>query len=138
MGFTDPWVHQITLRDLPPPRLCVNFLMVDFTTENGAIRQIPCTQRSNAPIPTLEEEPLWMKNCIIGAPAGTALVRDVRCWHGGTANNSDYPRPMTNTQYYAPWFRQHLSRCLPHENYSQMSTRAQHLCRYIVQNELSS
>ena len=138
MGFTDPWVHQITLRDLPPPRRCVNFLMVDFTKENGAIRQIPCTQRSNAPIPTLEEEPLWMKNCIIGAPAGTALVRDVRCWHGGTANNSDYPRPMTNTEYYAPWFRQHLSKCLPHENYRQMPARAPHLCRYIVQDELKS
>jgi ectoine hydroxylase-related dioxygenase (phytanoyl-CoA dioxygenase family) len=134
MGFTDPFVEQVTLRDLPPPVICVNFLMVDFTKENGAIRQIPCTHRSNAPIPTLAEEPPWMKNCIVCAPAGTALVRDVRCWHGGTPNNSDHPRPMTNAEYYAPWFRGGLPKVLPRQHYERMSPRAQHLCRYIVED----
>lgn len=134
MGFTDPFA-QTTLRDLPPPLICVNFLMVDFTKENGAVRQIPCTQRSNAPIPSLEEEPPWMKNCIVCAPAGTALIRDVRCWHGGTANHSDHNRPMTNAHYYAPWFNAGLSKSVPRQHYEKMSVRAQHLCRYIVADD---
>jgi len=115
--------------------ICVNFLMVDFTRENGAIRQIPCTHRSSAPIPTLEEEPRWMKNCIICAPAGTALIRDVRCWHGGTPNRSDHARPMTNAHYCAPWFRTGLGKSVPREHFQKLSPRAQHLCRYIVNDD---
>ena len=135
LGFTDPWIDQISYRSLPPPTLVVNFPMVDFTKDNGAIRQIPCTQRSQAQIPTLEEEPPWMKSCLICVPTGAALIRDVRCWHGGTANNSTQPRPMTSVQYYAPWFRQHLSSHLPRRHYDQMSARAQQLCRYIVMED---
>ena len=59
LGFIDP-LGQTTTRDLPPALICVNFPMIDFTEENNAIRQIPCTS-SSAPIPTLEEEPPWMK-----------------------------------------------------------------------------
>ena len=32
-----------------------------------------------------------------------AVIRDVRCWHGGTANRSQESRPMTSVGYYAPW-----------------------------------
>ena len=134
LGFSDQWVEQISYRALPPPTLVVNFPMVNFSKENGAIRQIPCTQRLQAPIPSLEEEPPWMKNSLIYAPAGSALIRDIRCWHGGTANNSDRTRPMTSVQYYAPWFRQHLSKKLPRRHFERMSLRAQHLCRYIVED----
>ena len=73
-----------------------------------------------------------MKNSIICAPAGTALFRDVRCWHGGTANTSEQPRAMTNAHYYAPWFRAGLDPSVPREHLDKMSPRAQELCRYIV------
>jgi len=46
-----------------------------------------------------------MKDSILCAPAGTAIVRDVRCWHGGTANTSDQIRPMTSVGYFPHWFR---------------------------------
>ena len=36
----------VTFHDLPAPFIVVNFLMVDFTKENGAIRFVPATQRS--------------------------------------------------------------------------------------------
>ena len=85
--------------DLPTPFIVVNFLMCDFTVENGAIRFIPCTHRSQEKIPSLDEEPVWMKTNTVCAPAGTGVVRDVRCWHGGTANNSDRSRVMTRR----PW-----------------------------------
>jgi ectoine hydroxylase-related dioxygenase (phytanoyl-CoA dioxygenase family) len=81
----------VTFHDLPAPFIVVNFPMVDFTQQNGAIRFIPGTQRSRAPIPSLETEPVWMQQSILCAPAGAAIVRDVRCWHGGTANRSCPP-----------------------------------------------
>ena len=39
------------------------------------------TARSYAPQPELEDEPRWMKLAVTApAPAGCALIRDVRCW----------------------------------------------------------
>ena len=129
----DP-LEQITIRDLPPPYIVVNFTMVEFKEINGAIRFIRSTQRSRHPIPTLEEEPEWMKRSILCAPPGTAIVRDVRCWHGGTANRSDEIRPMTSAGYVAPWFR--LSNPpgrLPRSVHDTFSPRAKELTRYIVE-----
>ena len=129
--FHDPW-GQVSIHDVPAPFVVINFLMTEFTKENGAIRFIPGTQRSHNSVPTLEEEPEWMKNSIICAPAGTAIIRDVRCWHAGTANTSQEIRPMTSIGYFAPWFRGYSDTGLiPDETYNSLSPRAQHLCRFI-------
>lgn len=127
----DPW-GLVTIRDLPTPFIVVNFLMVDFTKENGAIRFVPTTHRSRAAIPDLDAEPEWMRNSLLCAPAGTAVVRDVRCWHGGTANNSDQARPMTSVGYHAPWFRAREAPVLPRTLFETLSPRAQELCRHLV------
>jgi hypothetical protein len=128
----DP-LGQVTVRDLPPPFIVVNFLMVEFREINGAIRFVPGTQRSRHPIPSLEDEPAWMKRSILCAPAGTAVIRDVRCWHGGTANRSDEIRPMTSAGYLAPWFRlPRNGNGLARSTYDALSPRAQQLCRYLV------
>jgi ectoine hydroxylase-related dioxygenase (phytanoyl-CoA dioxygenase family) len=129
--FQDP-LGQATFHDVPAPFIVINFLMVEFTKENGAIRFIPCTQRSRHPVPSLEEEPEWMKNSILCAPAGTAVIRDVRCWHAGTANNSNIIRPMTSVGYHAPWFRAQRTPTLPRERYNELSPRARELTQYIV------
>ncbi|MBM3264603.1 MAG: phytanoyl-CoA dioxygenase family protein [candidate division Zixibacteria bacterium] len=123
---------RTTFQDLPTPFLVVNFLMVDFTALNGAIRFVPCTHRSRQPVPSLQDEPEWMRRAIVCAPAGTALYRDVRCWHGGTANDSTETRPMTSVGYYAPWFYRGEERHLPHAIYRTLSPRGQHLCRHVV------
>jgi len=129
--FHDPW-GQVSIHDVPAPFIVINFLMTEFTKENGAIRFIPGTQRSRNAVPTLEEEPEWMKNSIICAPAGTAIIRDVRCWHAGTANTSQEIRPMTSIGYFAPWFRGYSDTgCIPDEIYQTLSPRAQRLCRFI-------
>jgi hypothetical protein len=129
----DP-LGQVTYRDLPAPFIVVNFLMVDFKEVNGAIRFVPGTQRSRHPIPTLEEEPERMRRSIVCAPAGTAIVRDVRCWHGGTANRSDEIRPMTSAGYLAPWFRlPQYGDPLPRSLYEALSPRAKELCRFMVE-----
>lgn len=123
---------RVTFHDVPAPFIVVNFLMVDFTVENGAIRFVPCTQRSRVPPPTLDAEPPWMRTNHLCAPAGTAVIRDVRCWHGGTANRSDQVRPMTSVGYYAPWRRAVTDPVLPRERFAAMSVQAQALCRHLA------
>lgn len=126
---------RVTFWDVPAPFIVVNFPMVDFTRQNGAIRFVPGTQRSRGPLPTLEQEPLWMQEGLLCAPAGSAVIRDVRCWHGGTENNATQPRPMTSVGYYAPWFRAREAEVLPQALYDTLSPRAKHLCRFLVKGE---
>jgi ectoine hydroxylase-related dioxygenase (phytanoyl-CoA dioxygenase family) len=132
--FHDPQ-GTVTFHDVPAPFIVVNFLMTDFTVENGAIRFVPCTQRSRLPPPELDEEPVWMQTNHLCAPAGTAVVRDVRCWHGGTVNRSDQVRPMTSVGYFAPWRRARADKILPRARFDGMSARAQDLCRLLVADE---
>lgn len=129
----DPY-GNVTMRDLPVPVLTINFPMIDLTFENGPIRQIPGTQRSRAPIPNLVDEPEWMKlSTVCPAPAGTAIFRDIRAWHGGTPNLSRDVRAMPNVEYYAPWFRSEgIMRAMPYEQWEKLSPHAQRICRYVV------
>jgi hypothetical protein len=130
--FFDP-AGRISLRDLPCPYVCCNFLMVDFTATNGPTRQIPGTQNSHARIPRLADEPEWMKlSTVCPAPAGSVLIRDPRAWHGGTPNLSNEVRAIPNAEFYAPWFREPMPRSMPEVLYSQLSKHGQHIARYIV------
>jgi ectoine hydroxylase-related dioxygenase (phytanoyl-CoA dioxygenase family) len=125
--------QRVTIMDLPTPFIVVNFPMIDFTKENGATRFIKGTHRSRHPIPKLDEEPDWMKNAIACAPARSALIRDVRCWHGGTANTSKDIRIMTSTGYYAPWFRRPgMGGDMPRVIYNALSERGRELNRSLV------
>jgi len=129
----DPF-GTITMRDVPVPVLTINFPMVDLTFENGPIRQVPGTQRSRSPIPNLTDEPAWMKlSTVCPAPAGTAIFRDLRAWHGGTPNLSRQVRAMPNVEYYASWFRSEgVMRCMPYEQWEKLSAHAQRISRYVV------
>jgi hypothetical protein len=129
--FQDP-SGMVTFHDVIAPFIVVNFLMVDFNKAVGGTRFVPCTQRHRGPIPSVEEEPRWMQNSIIHAPAGTALVRDVRCWHGGPPNNSVQIRPMTSVGYFAPWYNGGFGRHLPRERYDALSARGKEICKFIV------
>lgn len=129
----DPY-GSVNMRDLPVPVLTINFPLIDLTFENGPIRQIPGTQRSRAPIPNLIDEPDWMKlSTVCPVPAGTALFRDIRAWHGGTPNLSCDVRAMPNVEYYAPWFRSEgIMRCMPYEQWEKLSPHAQRISRLVV------
>jgi hypothetical protein len=66
-------------------------------------------------------------------PAGTAVFRDVRCWHGGTPNLSHEVRAFPNIEYFAPWFRSEaLVRSMPYEQWRRLSSHGQRICRYIA------
>jgi hypothetical protein len=129
----DPY-GNVTMRDLPVPVLTINFPMIDLTRENGPIRQIPGTQRSRAPIPNLLDEPDWMKlSTVCPAPAGTAIFRDIRAWHGGTPNLSKDVRAMPNVEYYAPWFRSEgIMRAMPYAQWEKLSPHAKRISRLVV------
>jgi ectoine hydroxylase-related dioxygenase (phytanoyl-CoA dioxygenase family) len=127
--------HRGTLnyRDLPVPRVVCNFPMVDFTRINGPTRQIPGTQHSQAPIPTLEEEPEWMKlSTVCPVPAGSVLIRDIRAWHGGTPNLSNEVRAIPNVEYWAPWYREPAPICMPRSIFETLTEHGRRLCRYIA------
>lgn len=131
-SFKDPR-GLLTMRDLPCPYVCANFLAVDFTRTNGPIRQIPGTQHSHETIPGLTEEPDWMKlSTVCPAPAGSVVLRDPRTWHGGTPNLSDEVRAIPNAEFLAPWFREPFNTCMPRRIYDSLSDHGKRVCRYIV------
>lgn len=110
-----------------PPWLTINFLMSDFTWENGPIRQIPGTQALAQKPPTLADEPEWMRlSTLVGAKAGWAVFRDSRAWHGGTPNLSREIRAMPNVEYAAPWLDMTpFGHTLPHAIWETLSPHAQ-------------
>ena len=131
-SFKDPR-GLLTYRDLPCPYVCCNFLLEDATAINGPTRQIPATQHSRQPIPSLTEEPEWMRlSTVWPAPAGSALIRDVRAWHGGTPNLTDSARAIPNAEFFAPWFLEPVKRSLPRDLYDGLSDHGQHICRQVV------
>ncbi|MDO9247314.1 MAG: phytanoyl-CoA dioxygenase family protein, partial [Phenylobacterium sp.] len=124
---------QISIRDLPCPYVCVNFLPQDVTRLNGPTRQIPGTQNSRVRIPRLDDEPEWMRlSTVCPAPAGGIMIRDVRAWHGGTPNVSDHMRAIPNLEFYAPWFREPIVPGITYEDYRKLSEHAQRLVRHCV------
>lgn len=129
------WRGQVSLRDMPPPYICANFLPQDVTPLNGPTRQIPGTQNSRAKIPSLDQEPEWMKlSTVCPAPAGSVMIRDVRAWHGGTPNLSDHTRAIPNLEFYAPWFREPIVPGISYQDAKNLSERAQRLVRFCVKD----
>ena len=118
---------------MPCPYVCVNFLPQDVTRLNGPTRQIPGTQHSRVPIPSLADEPEWMRlSTVCPAPAGAIMVRDVRAWHGGTPNVSEAVRSIPNLEFYAPWFREPIVPGITYSDYKKLSERAQKLVQHCV------
>ena len=69
------------------PFVVVNYPMVDFTKMNGPMRIIPGTMQTGAngeqKYVNLDEEPVDMlRSTLVGCPAGAAILRDPRTWHG--------------------------------------------------------
>ena len=131
-SYIDP-LGGVTIRDLPAPYICVNFLPQNVTKLNGPTRQIPGTQKSRIRIPGLEDEPEWMRlSTVCPAPAGAMMIRDVRAWHGGTPNISEKTRAIPNLEFYAPWFREPIVPGISYQDYKKLSEHAQKLCQYCV------
>jgi phytanoyl-CoA dioxygenase PhyH len=117
-----------------PPHVTINFLMSDFTWENGPIRQIAGTQGRVPSPPSLHDEPEWMRlSTLVGAKAGAGVIRDNRAWHGATPNLSREIRAMPNVEYYGPWFDHESGfwKSMPHAIWETLSPHARKICRRI-------
>jgi len=131
-SFHDPR-GKLNYRDLPCPFVSCNFLISDATTTNGPTRQVPGTQHSQVEIPTLENEPEWMRlSTVCPAPAGSVMIRDVRAWHGGTPNLSNEVRAIPNVEFYAPWYRSPTKRSMPRELYDTLSDHGKALAQHVA------
>eukprot|EP00929_Paragymnodinium_shiwhaense_P086808 TRINITY_DN47231_c0_g2_i1.p1 TRINITY_DN47231_c0_g2~~TRINITY_DN47231_c0_g2_i1.p1 ORF type:complete len:106 (+),score=20.49 TRINITY_DN47231_c0_g2_i1:402-719(+) len=72
-------------------------------------------------------------------PAGSAIIRDNRAWHGGTPNLNGKTRTLANVEYYAPGFKYYIpgwddprSYAMPRRHWSRLSPFAQHVAREVV------
>ena len=118
-----------------PPMVTINFLMTDFTWENGPIRQIPGTHGRVPKPPFLSDEPEWMRlSTLVGAKAGAGVFRDNRAWHGATPNLSREIRAMPNVEYGAPWWNDETryARTMPHAIWKMLSPHAQKIAARVV------
>ena len=129
--LTDRTRHLIF--ETTPPKVTINFLMSDMTFENGPIRQIPGTQSLASNPPTQAEEPEWMRlSTVVGATAGSGVIRDSRAWHGATPNVSREIRAMPNVEYMAPWSdASKFEPSMPHEIWVGLSDHARRVCARI-------
>ncbi len=120
--------------ELTPPMITVNFVLTELTWENGPIRHVPGTHGLGQPPPRPEREPEWMRCCaLVGAPAGAAVFRDNRAWHGGTPNLSFEARSLPNVEYVAPWYpADQIARTMPDSLWSTLSPAARHRCRHVA------
>lgn len=121
-------------REIPCGWIAVNFLPQAFTKLNGPIRQIRgATQTSKLPIPSLLDESEASKlSALTPLPAGCAIVRDIRAWHGGTPNVSDEVRAIPNAEFYAEWVNLKPRVSMPHSLWESLpSDDARARCRKI-------
>jgi hypothetical protein len=79
----------------------VVWMLDDFTTENGSLRVVPGTHRSGInPAQTLNDPRApHPDEVIVTGPAGSAVVMNAHLWHGGSANNTDWPRRAIHSFY---------------------------------------
>ena len=128
---------------LPVSTIVVNIPLVDFTVENGAtevwpgshliiddeaVRNTPynvCNEARAAQLPSFQLE----------MPAGSVVVRDMRCWHRAMPNRSQTVRHMLALVYFRRFH--HLpddpgifSAQLPESVWDGMSEAAQEIYRF--------
>ena len=107
--------------------------------DNGATRQIRGTHSTHEPIVKFSEEPLSMKLSMVApCPAGCALIRDNRAWHGGCPNRSQYVRAIPSASFSCParsiadrdaiMPRSSEVGRIPHKVYSSLSPIGQKIC----------
>jgi len=109
-------------RDIPPqlrkggpPVMVQAVWMLDgFTADNGATRIVPGSHRAEpAEPPAGVEVKHWVAPT---GPAGSVLVFNGQCWHGGGANRSDAVRRALFAHYrVSPWMR---FQCDPHVGFT--------------------
>ncbi|KAI5481710.1 hypothetical protein MNV49_002936 [Pseudohyphozyma bogoriensis] len=132
-----------------------NFLLSDFTPENGStefwlgsaqstlpVEQMWRSKESKAPTcdvrpELLDERRKTREPSQVTVPFGSVLFRDVRTWHAGMPNPSDEDRIMVAVAYQSSWFPRD-NRFLVPESSRELFTsnpKVNVLCKYVPDNE---
>lgn len=130
------------------PVVTVNITVTPLTWENGPTRIIPGTHRlsrnSFSPPRDDAENELWRYFTMCPLPAGSAIVRDNRTWHGGTPNLSSEVRFLPNCEFAARWWCRGSTsvhwrnpwllapKCMPRSVYEGLSSYGRYICREVV------
>ncbi|CAE7761974.1 OLA1 [Symbiodinium necroappetens] len=82
------------------PAIGVNFALEDISCADAPMRAVPYSHQNTSEPPDLTSEPQEMKDSVLcPLPRGSALVRDLRVWHGGTPSGSSLPRFLPNAEF---------------------------------------
>ena len=128
---------------LPVSTIVVNIPLVDFTVENGATEVWPgshlivddATVR-NTPYNVCEEaRAAQLPSFQLVMPAGSVVVRDMRCWHRAMPNRSQMVRHMLALVYFrrfhhAPDAPNIFRTRIPEETWTHMSEETQEIYRF--------
>jgi ectoine hydroxylase-related dioxygenase (phytanoyl-CoA dioxygenase family) len=133
------------------PMIAVNFLIETQTPFNGPLQHIPGTQLMDGSyLPSVHQEPEhWFYSTMTPGEPGTAVIRDVRCWHAGTPNLTVNDRPLPNCEYLSPQVAMNDdlrtkvlvkrnrdgSKQMTYEIWNSLSRDAKHLTRFIHAEE---
>lgn len=96
-GHGHQWMHSdfgARTPDEPYHVVNANWMLDDFTAENGASRLVPGSHLfKGLPDDIMPDlRVAHPEQIIIEAPAGSLAIFNAHCWHGGTKNNTDGSR----------------------------------------------
>lgn len=125
-----PTVHR---RLVGPPIMVQAVWMLDaFTVDNGATRLVPGSHRATESAPPPDRA---VPHAIAAVgPAGSVLVFDGQCWHGGGANRSDARRRAVFAHFrVGPWMRFQTDPAVdfPADRWHRMTPRQRELLRMV-------
>ena len=123
-----PIVHRRQLG--APVMLQVTWMIDEFTAENGATHIVPGSHRAESSLPPQD---LAIPHVLAPtAPAGSVLIFNGQCWHGGGANNSQSRRRAIFGHYrVGPWmrFQTDPTVAFPQERWHKMTGRQRQIMR---------
>ncbi|CAE8627771.1 unnamed protein product [Polarella glacialis] len=97
--------------DWPPPKVAVNFTVQPIGADFGPMRILPCCKvldRGSMPPCFPIESEASRNSKLFPLPAGAAILRDLRVWHGGTPNLTPETRFLPNVELLSPKYATYI------------------------------
>ena len=124
---------------LPMTKAVVNIPLVDFTEKNGATEVWPSSHlmvdRPEDSQLSLEKRAQGLASVRMLIPAGSLVIRDMRCWHRGMPNQTQEIRSKLALVYFRrfhhlPDNAETFRKIIPLEVWEQMPPQSQKIYRY--------
>ncbi len=123
----------------PPALLAMNWPYVDVTPERGPFQIAEATHRlpKAETITRIEAGEMPLTPLLMNV--GDVLIRDPRCLHRGSPNQTDTPRPVAVTSFMRNWYTRERvdAHPIPRSVFDGLSEREKQLFRRFVIDELA-